>query len=227
MIVIVPNVFTKIQCQSARYDISKAQFVDGKTTAGDGAKLVKNNEQAVSHGRMSDLQRSITRACYENVLFSLAARQKDMDVIISRYRPGHAYGTHVDNVVMSVDVGTPRTKLVRRDLSFTLFLSEPDTYDGGELVMELPQGEQAFKLPAGDLVLYQTTPLHRVNEVTRGERLAAVGWIRSYIRDPSKRELLMDLDFAQAKLTERHGESDESRLLAKSTMNLMRMWLED
>ncbi len=229
MIVVIPELLSVQACQSARFALAKANFVDGKTTAGAGADLVKNLEQAdCSTGLMSDLQRSVTRACLENTMFHLAARPKAIHVMFSRYQVGHYYGTHVDNVFMTAPItNVVATELMRRDISFTLFLSEPDTYEGGELVMDLPSGEQSFKPKAGTMVLYQTTPLHQVRKVTKGQRLAAIGWVRSYIRDAAQRELLMDLDVAQASLVDRHGESSESKLLAKSAMNLMRMWMED
>ena len=115
---------------------------------------------------------------------------------------------------------------IRSDLSFTLFLSPPDAYDGGELVIEGSAGEQAFKLPAGGLVLYPSSTLHRVAPVTRGERLAAVSWVQSQVRDPACREILFDLDTARRTLFQREGKSREFDLLSKSLANLLRLWAE-
>jgi PKHD-type hydroxylase len=129
-----------------------------------------------------------------------------------------AYGTHVDDALMGG---------MRTDISFTLFLSDPESYDGGELVTESHAGEQPFKLPAGSLVLYPSTTLHRVEPVTRGSRLAAVGWVRSLVRDPARRELLFDLDTARKALFDRDGKSPEFDLLSKCGANLLRMWAED
>lgn len=129
-----------------------------------------------------------------------------------------AYGSHVDDALMGG---------MRTDVSFTLFLSEPDTYDGGALVIETSAGEDDVKLPAGSLVAYASTTLHRVAEVTRGARLAAVGWARSYIRDPAQREVLFDLDTAHQSLFQKSGKTPEFDLLSKTSANLLRMWAED
>jgi PKHD-type hydroxylase len=116
---------------------------------------------------------------------------------------------------------------MRTDVSFTLFLSDPADYDGGELIIETAAGEDAVKLAAGDLIAYSSTTLHRVAEVTRGARLAAVGWARSYVRDAARRELLFDLDTARRSLFAHVGKSTEFDLVSKSLSNLLRMWAED
>jgi len=116
---------------------------------------------------------------------------------------------------------------MRTDVSFTLFLSEPESYDGGELVIESASGEDAVKLEPGNLVAYPSTALHHVAPVTRGERLAAVGWARSFVRDAARRELLFDLDTARRAMFTREGKSAEYDLLSKSLANLLRMWVED
>jgi PKHD-type hydroxylase len=128
------------------------------------------------------------------------------------------YGTHMDNAIMDD---------MRVDMPLTLFLSDPSTYDGGELVVDFSTGERSIKLPAGSGVLYATTALHRVAEVTRGERLAVVTWIRSLVRDPAKREILLDLKTAQRRLTILVGKTREIDLLGKSYTNLLRRWCED
>jgi PKHD-type hydroxylase len=139
-------------------------------------------------------------------------------LMFSRYEPGMNYGSHVDDALMQG---------LRTDVSFTLFLSDPESYDGGELVIETASGEDAIKLDPGALVAYPTTTLHRVNEVTRGERLAVVGWARSFIRDAAQRELLFDLDTARRQIFAREGKTAEFDLISKSAANLMRMWVED
>jgi PKHD-type hydroxylase len=116
---------------------------------------------------------------------------------------------------------------LRTDVSFTLFLADPDTYDGGELIIESASGEEPIKLEAGSLFAYSSTTLHRVAPVTRGVRFAAVGWARSFIRDAPKRELLFDLDTARRQLFAREGKSAEFDLMSKSLANLMRMWADD
>ena len=205
---------------AARKVLADARFVDGKATAGWHAKLVKNNLQAAGGDRaVTELRATVAEAIGGNALFRLAARPKALTpLILSRYEPGMDYGSHVDDALMNG---------MRTDVSFTLFLSDPDTYDGGALVIETSGGEDDIKLPAGSLVAYPSTTLHRVQPVTRGARLAAVGWARSFIRDAAKRELLFDLDTARQALFAREGKSAEFDLLSKSTANLLRMWAED
>jgi PKHD-type hydroxylase len=152
-------------------------------------------------------------------VFALAVRPKTLTtVMFSAYEPGMRYGSHVDDALMQG---------MRTDVSFTLFLSEPASYDGGELVIESAAGEEDVKLEAGSLVAYPSTALHHVNEVTRGTRLAAVGWARSYIRDSTRRELLLDLDTARRQMFARDGKSADYDLVSKSLANLLRMWMED
>lgn len=115
---------------------------------------------------------------------------------------------------------------MRADISFTLFLSDPDTYSGGELVIESTQGEQSFKLPAGAMVLYPSSTLHRVEPVTQGRRLAAVSWVQSMVKDDARREILFDLDTALQLIFEKYGKTSEFDLIAKSQSNLLRSWVE-
>jgi PKHD-type hydroxylase len=116
---------------------------------------------------------------------------------------------------------------VRTDVSFTLFLSAPESYDGGELVLDSPAGADTFKLDAGDIIVYPSAMLHHVAAVTRGQRLAAVGWVRSYIRHAAQRELLFELETARRRLFEREGKTPDGDLLAKCAANLLRMWCQD
>jgi PKHD-type hydroxylase len=148
-----------------------------------------------------------------------AARPKAIvRLLISRYEPGMAYGTHVDDALMGG---------MRTDLSFTLFLCEPESYEGGALVMDDAYGEREVRLPAGELILYASTALHRVEPVTSGVRLAAVGWVRSFVRDSSRREVLFDLETALRGVHETAGKTPLFDLLAKTRTNLLRMWAED
>jgi PKHD-type hydroxylase len=195
-----------------------AAFTAGKATAGWYAKDVKNNDQSVGLAAQAAMEQA-KAALLANSLFQSAARPKEfVKLLVSRYRPGMAYGRHVDDALM----GGKRT-----DMSFTLFLSEPDTYDGGELLIETPDGENEFKLPAGHMVLYQTTSLHQVAEVTRGERLAVVGWIRSFIRSAEQRETLFELDQAVAALRQNNAERSLMDHILKVRNTLVRMWAED
>lgn len=199
--------------------LAHANFVDGKATAGWHACAVKNNLQVANSEnvllRATDI---VSRASMSHELFGIAARPKQMSpILFSKYLEGMHYGSHVDDAFMGS---------LRSDLSYTLFLSDPSSYDGGELVMDQTYGEQAFKLQAGDMIVYPSTTLHRVEPVTRGERLAAVGWVQSRIRRADQRELLFDLDSARLALFGREGKSAEFDLISKSFTNLLRMWGE-
>ncbi|MGH6945717.1 MAG: Fe2+-dependent dioxygenase [Kiloniellales bacterium] len=179
-----------------------ALFEDGRKTAGWQARERKSNLQATAGAPLvKGALRKVEAALARNSVFQAAARPKSIvKLLLSRYEPGMAYGAHVDDAMMAGQ---------RTDLSFTLFLSEPESYEGGALAIEGTEGERAFRPTAGHLVLYPSTTLHRVEPVTRGVRLAAVGWVRSLIRDDAQRELLFDLDQAVQLLRER-GDRDRA-----------------
>jgi PKHD-type hydroxylase len=193
-------------------------FQDGGATAGWQAKSVKNNEQAAGAG-LEPMLASIRAALLANPVFAAAAQPKQLlGVMLSRYRPGMAYGTHVDNALMSG---------IRTDLSFTVFLSEPASYDGGALVIEGNGEEHEIKLAPGCAVVYPTTSLHHVRQVTSGQRLAVVGWVRSFIRSHENREVLFDVENVIA--TMRLQSTDRALLnqMLKVRANLQRGWVED
>jgi PKHD-type hydroxylase len=218
MQIVIGNVLSAEELNSLRTALARAQFVDGRETAGFSARLVKNNLQAADR-RLETLRALVAERILGNELFRLAVRPKALTpLMFSRYDPGMQYGSHVDDALMDG---------MRTDVSFTLFLSEPESYDGGELVIESAAGEDAVKLAAGALVAYPSTSLHHVAAVTRGARYAAVGWARSLIRDAARRELLFDLDTARRQLFARNGKTAEFDLISKSTANLLRMWMED
>ena len=199
--------------------ISIIRFEPGRETAGWAADSVKANLQADAVAGTERLQDDINAALLSNETFQLAARPKRLiGPLISRYEPGHRYGAHVDNAILDG---------ARADLAFTVFLAAPDAYDGGELVIESAASEESFKLAAGDMVLYPATTLHRVAPITRGVRVVAAGWVRSYIRDAHQRELLFDLDTARHQLFAQHGKTSEFDLLSKCSANLMRQWCDD
>jgi PKHD-type hydroxylase len=220
MFTVIADVIDGAAITEARAVLAEVRFVDGRATAGWHARLVKNNLQAPSADKVvAKLKDTLAAAIAANPLFRLVARPKPLTpLVLSRYEPGMAYGSHVDDALMNG---------MRTDVSFTLFLSDPHTYDGGALVVETSGGEDDIKLPAGSLVVYPSTALHRVQEVTKGARLAAVGWARSFIRDPARRELLFDLDTARQRIFEMQGKTAEFDLLSKSSANLLRMWAED
>jgi PKHD-type hydroxylase len=220
MQIVVANVLSPEDITLVRAALTRAQFVDGRETAGFAAREVKQNEQAARSDRSLDtIRKLVADRIASHDVFQLAVRPKAITpLLFSRYGPGMKYGSHVDDALMQG---------LRTDVSFTLFLEDPDQYDGGELVIETPAGDDTIKLPAGALVAYPSTTLHHVAEVTRGVRHAAVGWARSYIRRADQRELLFDLDTARRQLFAREGKSAEFDLMSKSLANLLRMWAED
>jgi PKHD-type hydroxylase len=218
MLITIADVLSPTDLEEIRAMLGAMRFEDGRATAGWSAKLVKENEQAREGAALSLLRERVSNAVLGNEVFSLAARPKALTpLIFSRYGVGKRYGSHVDNPLMNG---------IRTDVSFTLFLADPETYDGGELVIESMAGEENVKIPAGHLVAYDSTTLHRVAPVTRGERLVAVGWAQSYVRDSAQRELLFDLETARRNLFAQSGKTPEFDLLAKSSANLFRMWAE-
>ena len=219
MILAIADVLSDKDVTDIRAGLASATFVDGRASAGWSAQLVKANLQASAGPELARLRALIEARLMAHAVFVLAARPKTViGPLFSRYEPGHAYGTHVDDALIDG---------VRTDVSFTLFLSAPDACDGGELVIDTASGEEAFKLSAGSLVLYPSTTLHRVAPVTGGERLAAAGWVRSLIRDPAQRELLFDLETARRRLFDREGKTADGDLLAKCAANLLRLWCDD
>jgi PKHD-type hydroxylase len=219
MQIIIGNVLSADEVQLVRDTLSVATFEDGRLTAGFAARLVKNNRQATTDRKIETVRKLVEERILGNDVFAMAVRPKALtSVMFSRYENAMHYGSHVDDAVMN---GT------RTDVSFTLFLSEPDSYDGGELVIESASGEEAVKLAAGSMVAYPSTTLHHVAAVTRGVRLAAVGWARSFVRDSAQRELLFDLDTARRLMFERDGKTREFDMISKSLSNLIRMWAED
>lgn len=220
MRIAIANVISPQEAAEFRKRLESVRFLDGRATAGFAAREVKDNRQAdVLDRNTAVLRDEIAERIGANELFKLAARPKQLtSVMFSKYEPGMRYGSHVDDALMGG---------LRADVSFTLFLSEASAYDGGELVIDSASGEDEIKLEAGSMIVYPATTLHRVNPISRGERLAAVGWVRSYIRDEAKRELLFDLDTARKRLFAREGKSGDYDLLSKSAANLLRMWAED
>lgn len=194
-----------------------ALWLPGETTAGWHAKPVKHNHQLEPGSALQmQLAGSLQETLWQHPLVQAVAFPRTIHgLLFSRSRSGEGYGRHVDNAWMPGG---------RTDLSFTVWLSEPDDYQGGALVLELPTGEEAFRLPAGHALLYPSTLLHRVEPVEGGERLVAVGWIQSRIRQAEQRELLFDLDTARRALFQRSGHDEVFALISRSYSNLLRQW---
>ncbi len=222
MMLTIPNLLTPDEVNFVISTLQSEDFVDGKTTAGWHARLVKHNSQLSREARYhQDLRDFIRAALKRTVLFQMAAQPKIVhSILFSRYQEGMSYGSHIDNALMGGE------DFLRSDVSLTLFLSEPETYEGGELVIEGVEGEQVFKLEAGSAIIYPSSTLHRVNPVTQGTRLVVVAWVQSLIRDVSQREILFDLDIARRALFEKHGKTTEFDLISKSHANLLRRWAQ-
>jgi PKHD-type hydroxylase len=221
MILCIEGILTPTELETVVTKLEAAEFIDGKATAGWHARLVKQNTQLPNGSPALTFARElISMAFQRHALFQMAVRPKLIrPVTISRYEVGMSYGTHIDNALM-------HDPLMRSDISVTLFLSHPDSYTGGELVIDSTQGEESYKLPAGSAIIYPSSSLHRVEEVTQGLRLAAVTWVQSLVRDPHQREILFDLETARQALFAATGKTPTFDLIAKSHANLMRQWME-
>jgi PKHD-type hydroxylase len=208
--------------QDARKLVADGRFVDGVLSAGMAAQRVKNNQElAVDERLMRQLNNLVMGSLVKHPVYRSAALPlKVATPYYARYSAGMSYGNHVDDPIMG------QGDLYRSDISVTIFLSGPEDYDGGELVIQTPFGEQFVKLPAGDAVIYPSSSVHRVAEVTRGERLVAVSWIQSMVRDPDKRTLLHELNQAREKLLHDNPQAVETSRVNHTYINLVRMWSE-
>jgi PKHD-type hydroxylase len=221
----VPDVLTTQQVTEAREVLERADWVDGRVTAGHQSARAKHNQQvpedSAAARRLGDM---VVGALQGHALFvSAALPLRVFPPLFNRYQGGQAFGTHVDNAIRQVP-GTPHR--LRTDLSATLFLSAPDSYDGGELVVEDTYGVHSVKLPAGHLVLYPASSLHHVRPVTRGVRLAAFFWIQSMVRDDGERTLLFDLDHAIQELGRELPDHPSAVQLIGVYHNLLRRWAD-
>ncbi|MBL0337120.1 MAG: Fe2+-dependent dioxygenase [Chitinophagaceae bacterium] len=201
--------------------LPELQYQDGKATASMAARDIKNNVQAEQGtAGLLEIQAIVNNALATSPIFNIAALPKEVySPIISKYGPGQYYGWHVDSPIM----GNPP---MRTDLAMTIFLSDPATYEGGELVLQTASGAIAFKPAKGDAVLYPCQYLHCVNEVKSGERKAVVTWIQSNVASPEKRQILFDLNQIHAMLCQQNPHSQEANLLLQTHSNLFRMWGE-
>ncbi len=220
MQIVIADILTPADLAAIHAALSKTRFIDGRETAGFAARKVKDNRQADAKDKGLDRVRTLVAArIMESELFRMAARPKVLSpLLFSRYETGMQYGLHVDDALMGG---------IRTDVAFTLFLDAPESYAGGELVIESAAGDDDIKLAAGSMIAYPATTLHRVAQVTRGQRHVVAGWARSYIRDAAQRELLFELDTARRTIFAREGKSAEFDLISKSLANLLRMWVED
>ena len=223
MLITISDILSSEQLSQIQNLLQSARFIDGKLSAGMAAKKVKNNEEAAQDKTLhQQLNQTVMGALVNHPTFQLAVLPHRVATpFYARYRKGMAYGEHVDDPVMGPPGGQYRS-----DVSTTIFLNAPEDYEGGELVVRTPFGDQKTKLAAGSAVIYPSASLHHVAEVTSGERLVAVTWIQSMVRDAAKRELLFELGSAREKLLRNNAESAETKKVDISYVNLVRMWAE-
>ncbi|HLH36210.1 MAG TPA: Fe2+-dependent dioxygenase [Alloacidobacterium sp.] len=225
MLITIPDVLTSEELTQARAILDAAEWVDGKLTAGYQAQAVKENLQLPeSHPAAVKLGEMVLAALARSPLFMSAALPlKVFPPMFNRYTGGGHFGTHVDTAIRSLASTGQR---IRTDVSATLFLTAPDRYDGGELIVEDTYGMHSVKLPAGHMVLYPATSLHHVTPVTRGERVSSFFWIQSMIRADGDRTLLYDLDTAIQRLAKESHRNPIGVQLTGVYHNLLRRWAE-
>ena len=227
MLLHVPQVLTAEQVAHCRARLAQADWADGRITAGYQSAQAKDNSQLPEEGPVArELGALVLQALSRNsTFFSAALPQRIYPPLFNRYSGGQSFGFHVDNAVR-YDRSRGGAEPIRTDVSATLFLSAPEEYDGGELVIEDIFGTQQVKLAAGDLVLYPGTSLHRVTPVTRGERLASFFWIQSMLREDAQRRLMFELDVSIRRLTQDVPEHPALVQLTGVYHNLLRRWAE-
>lgn len=222
MLLRIPSLLSHEQLQTVRALFARGRFVDGKLSAGMAAKRVKYNEELEQDSaELEQLNEIVMGSLVRHPVYRNGALPQRVAVpYYARYTAGMAYGDHIDDPVMGPG---PR---YRSDIAITIFLNAPESYDGGELVIRTAFGETEVKLAAGDAIMYPASSLHRVAEVSRGERLVAVTWVQSLVRDAAKRELLYELNLAREKLLRTLPDAEETARVSAAYVNLVRMWAE-
>lgn len=222
MLLSIPDVLDREALERVQRLIEGAPFVDGRLSAGSAAVRVKANEEVAGDAaQLSQLNHIVMGRLVNNPVYQRAALPLHVaSPFFARYQPGMRYGDHIDDPVM----GAPQR--YRSDISITVFLSSPEDYDGGELVIQTAFGEREVKLPAGYAVLYPSSSRHRVAEVTRGARLVAVTWVQSMVRDPERRALLFELSKARETLLRDSPDAPATKQVDQAYVNLLRMWAE-
>lgn len=225
MLLSLPDLLTPEQTRECRAALEQASWIDGRETAGHVAGEVKNNQQLpLDHPLAQQWGQVIIQALSSNPVFMAAALpQRILPPRFNRYEGGGNYGFHIDNAIFQVPNSTQR---VRSDISTTVFFSDPDEYEGGELIIQDTYGEQRIKLPAGHAVVYPGTSLHRVTPVTRGVRYGSFFWTQSLVRDNERRALLLSQDVAIQRLIQADAEPETVAQLTGVYHNLLRMWTE-
>ena len=223
MLTHIKEVLDREQLATVRQLVTAGEFSDGSSSAGMAARRVKHNEELVlEQTPMGDLNNLVMGRLVKHPTYRSAALPlKIAAPYYARYTKGMSYGEHVDDPIMGTG-----SDIYRSDISITIFLNNPDDYGGGELVIQTSYGEQQVKLPAGDAILYPSSSIHRVAEVTRGERLVAISWVQSLVPEPERRALLHDLNQAREKLLHEKPDAEETHQVNQSYINLVRMWSE-
>lgn len=223
MLLVIPAVLDARKLAQVRTLLDQGQFIDGRLSAGKTARRVKYNEELQSDARhMEQLNSLVMGSLVQHPLYQAGAMPyRVATAYYARYTRGMSYGDHIDDPVMG-----PPGNQYRSDVSTTVFLNAPDEYQGGELVIRTSYGEQALKLPAGDAVIYPSSSLHHINAITAGERLVAVTWTQSMLRDPQQRELLFGLYQAREELLQSQAGSETATRVDHAYVNLVRMWSE-
>lgn len=223
MLLHIPQVLSKQEVTQLRQKLDSGVWVDGTRTAGALAAEVKRNAQyATESPDYQMLSQRIKTALEQHPLFmSAALPQHLLSPMFNRYASGETYGNHIDSAIHRDSISGER---IRTDISVTVFLSEPEDYAGGELIIEDTYGSHEVKLPAGDAIIYPATSLHRVEPVTAGVRVASFLWVRSLVKDAWQRSMLFELDMALLKLRQQIGNSDEVIALTGHYHNLLRQW---
>ena len=226
MLITLADVLTPGELSTLRDKLNRSAWASGLITAGTQAAQAKNNQQLSENSEhLPALRRLVLGALDRNALFFTAALPKRIfPPLFNRYSGDtNSFGNHVDNAMRPLPDGS---SFIRTDISATLFLTDPEDYDGGELVIEDTYGMQSIKLKAGSMVLYPSTFIHQVTPVTRGQRIACFMWMQSMVRDTGKRRLLYEMDMALLQLRHRHGDTDPVIRLTGTYHNLLRDWAE-
>jgi PKHD-type hydroxylase len=223
MMLHIPAVLNKEQLKTITGLLVDAPFVDGKFSAGQVAQRVKNNRELDQTSQQAkQLDQLVISALSGNKIFRSATLPlRVSQPFFARYSKGMSYGSHIDDPVMGGEAGRYRS-----DISLTIFLNDPENYEGGELSIQTTFGVNEIKLPAGDVILYPSSSLHQVNTISSGERMVAVLWIQSLVRDAASREILFNLDLAREKMQYSNPEASETRCVDYAYTNLVRMWSE-
>lgn len=222
MILEIPKVLSHEQLDGIAKILAGATFVDGKLSAGSRAGGVKNNQELdAKHASTGELNEIVMGNLFRHPVFQSAVLPSRLSAaFFARYTQGMAYGDHIDDPIMGV------ANRYRSDVAITVFLTDPDSYEGGELEVRTPFGKQSVRLAAGNAFVYPASSVHRVCEVSRGERLVAVAWAQSLVRDAAKRELLYDLDVARQSLIRVTPKAEVTEKVDTVYANLLRMWAE-